>query len=127
MKNGKKSLIETKILNIITFINFKLKKQFFFLFFECIEIIKPIMGINLSRFKKKEYRVPCSIKFLKQYKVAIHWLVLNINIKQKVTNFELIFFLELMNIFFFKESSVFIKRFSLYNMVNDNRRFMRFK
>ena len=45
MKNGKKSLIETKILNIITFINFKLKKQFFFLFFECIEIIKPIMGI----------------------------------------------------------------------------------
>jgi len=125
VKRSKTERIENEIYKTILF--FKLKKQnLLLLLFYGMEITKPLFKIIKSTKRGRILLIPSWLPLFKQYFYAIRWIAESID-KKKTNEFFTKFYIELVNLVFFKKSFALRKKRNLYINGVKNRALSRFR
>lgn len=126
MRIGKKVIHEKFFFEALLLLKLKLKINPFLIVFEIIEKNKPILDI---KFKKKKYKnkinltvIPIYLNQYAQYKKILKWLKLNLIFLATKKKIVYKFFLEILNLYLFKENNfVFKKKYELYKYIIINK------
>lgn len=112
--------------DFLSWINLRTRKNGILLFHAALHQIKPVLIVLPRRLGRRIYQVPVPLETIKQYKLALKWLMAAAK-KNKRMPFGEALGQEIINIVFLKKSEVLRKKNELYESVIANRAYTHFR
>lgn len=126
MRGGRKWKSEKILYDFLSWINLRTRKNGILLFHAVLHQIKPVLIVLPRRLGRRIYQVPVPLETMKQYKLALKWLMAAVK-KNKRMPFGEALAHEIINILFFKKSEVLRKKNEVYASVIANRAYTHFR
>lgn len=126
MRQGKKGLAEKIVVQMMTLINQRSQGNAILIFHEALDRIKPVLTVVSRRVGRRIYEIPVPIETMKQYKLALKWLV---QIARKNSQLPVAETLanEILNTVFFKRSEALKRKNELYDLILRNRAYTHYR
>jgi small subunit ribosomal protein S7 len=125
-KNGKKAQAEKVIKALLTEINQICRGNPHVIFHEVLENLRPALTIVVRRVGRRFYQVPVPLKTLRQYTIALNWIVETIKLRQR-SKIEAVLLEEFLSAYFFQKSETLKKKEQLSQLVIKNRAFNHYR
>jgi small subunit ribosomal protein S7 len=126
MTAGKKTHAEKIVLDFLTKLNQACQGKPNIVFHEVIEALRPSLTIVVRRIGRRYYQVPVPIITLRQYTVALNWLlnVVKANPRNRAAE---VLCDEFVSTYFLKKSEALRQKEQLYQTVIKNRAFNHYR
>jgi len=126
MKAGKKGKAEQIVTRFLIDLNQICLGNPHVIFHEVLENLKPALTVVTRRVGRRYYQVPVPVKTLRQYTIALSWIVAAVKENRRI-NASQVLTEEFVGAYFFKESEALRKKEQLYQTVIKNRAFNHYR